>query len=586
MYKDKWRKLRYTLDGMLSIIGIVSLAAILALVGFNVSESFFNIVAVIFRISIYLYLAQELARFYLVHNVRAYIKDRMPELILSVILILNFFLSSSITHNLNEHSLAKGYNQVSFGYLIALQLIVVGSIAMKALRYNHYLSKIKLHPSAIFALSFALIITVGTLLLLMPKSVYPGVNLSFIDSLFTSTSAVCVTGLSAVDTPSTFSFLGKLIILGLIQIGGLGVMTITTFFAILLQGQMSIGFRIMMSEFLSNDGIDGIKKILKRIAILTFSIEAAGAFLIYISLGGGFFKIDSRLFFTSVFHSISAFCNAGFSLYSDNLMTHTYSTSFIFPTTVMCLIVLGGLGFHVLTNILNLRSRKIAKKSMYHQLTPNTKLVLSTTLILIIIGAVVFSLVEPFWGTTFFNRVYSALFLSVTSRTAGFNTFPTEGLGNATVLFTIVLMWIGASPGSTGGGIKTTTFAIAFLSFVNLLKGKEKVEVFQRHVLNSDVRKAFMIIFASLIVLTFGCTLLMLFEPDKSPMDLIFEATSALGTVGLSRNLTFHIGTGGKAVLTAMMFIGRIGSLAFFLSFFSHKEETRYNLPQAKILIG
>lgn len=586
MYKDHSNKIRLILDWVLSIIGIVSLVSMILLVGFYISDDIINIILKVFRYSIYLFLLQELIRYFIVKNFKKYIKQRKPEIFLFLILLIDVFLPSSLINNLNSSIFHTSYEQFIFIYITFLQIVVISSISIKVLRYNDYISRIKIHPSGIFALSFAGIILIGALLLMLPKAVNAGQVISFTDALFTSTSAVCVTGLNSVDTPTTFSFLGLIIIMSLIQIGGLGVMTITTFFAVLLQGQMSIGFRVIMKEFLSNDGIAGIKYILKRIAILTLIIEGVGAIIIYFSLGGSLFEINSNLLFTGIFHSVSAFCNAGFSLYSDNLMSQTHSTYFIFPATIMFLIVLGGLGFNVISNLISLRSIKIANKPIRGQLTPNTKLVLTTTGILLFSGALMFFVIEPFEGMGFSEKLFHSIFLSVTPRTAGFNTVATEGLTTATTFLLILFMWIGASPGSTGGGIKTTTFAVASMAFINILRGREKVEVFKRHVDNSSVRKAFMIIFASLIILTIGCTLLMIFEPGKDPMNLIFEATSALGTVGLSRNLTYYIGDGSKYVLIFLMFIGRIGSLAFFLTFFKHQEESRYNLPKAKLLIG
>lgn len=586
MYIEKWNNLRLGLDWVLGVIGVISLVAVILLVGFYIPDNLVRSILLVFRISVVLFVIQEIVRLFIARDLRIYARSRVPELILAAVLTIDLFLPSSFVNQINKSLFHTSYEQFYFVYVVTLQFVVIASIAVKALRYNDYLTRIKLHPSAIFALSFALIITIGALLLLLPKSVNPGHSLSVVDAFFTSTSAVCVTGLASVDTPTTYSFLGRLIIMGLIQIGGLGVMTITTFFAVLVQGQMSIGFRVMMREFLSSDGIAGIKSILRKIAILTISIEIFGAVVIYFSLGGSVLSINPDLLFSAFFHSVSAFCNAGFSLYSDNLMSQTIQTGYVFPTMVMILIVLGGLGFYTLSNILILRSRKKAMKPLRGQLSPNTKLVLTTSLLLIFVGMVLVAIIEPFGNIDLANRLFHSLFLSVTSRTAGFNTVATEALNNATTMIIIILMWIGASPGSTGGGIKTTTFAVAASAFFNILKGREKVEMFQRHVPNSDVRKSFMIIFASLIVLSFGCILLMILEPNKNALDLIFEATSALGTVGLSRNLTYFIGSGAKLVLIILMFIGRIGSLSFFISFFSHQEEARYTLPQAKLLIG
>ncbi len=212
---------------------------------------------------------------------------------------------------------------------------------------------------------------------------------------------------------------------------------------------------------------------------------------------------------------------------------------------------------------------------------------LITTFILIFGGAGLIWIADMFYpNMSFGEKMYHSLFFSVSARTAGFNTFPTELLSGASAMFLIVLMWIGASPASTGGGIKTTTFAVAFMAFINIIRGKERIELFHRQVSQDDIKRSFMIIFASLLVLGIGSSTLMIIEPNKNPIDLIFEATSALGTVGLSRNLTYYIGTGGKVVLILLMYIGRIGALNFFLSFFTPPRESKYSLPKANILIG
>ena len=584
-YRDGYQGLRKVLDWGLSLIGIVSLGTLIAIVGFEIDKESLSFLKISFDIMLLLFIGQEAARFFIVQNIKEYFNSRKFEITLAILLVLNFLAPSSLLNNVTEAFPNFTLDQLTFGYLGLLQSLIVASVGIKVLRYNHLISKIKLHPGAIFALSFAFIILTGALFLMMPKATFHGI--SFIDALFTSTSAVCVTGLNAVDTPTTFTFLGRVIIMWLIQVGGLGVMTITTFFSVLITSGMSIGFRVMMKEFLSHDSMAEVNSVLKKIALITFTIEAIGAGFIYFSLGGSIYPVNPELFFSSIFHAVSAFCNAGFALYSDNLMSQTISTGYVFPTTVMCLIVLGGLGFHVISNIISLRSRKIARKPILAQLSPNSKLVIITTLCLIFLGGLLIWLTDSYTpAESTFAKIFHSVFFSVSARTAGFNTYPTELLSAAPVMFLIILMWIGASPASTGGGIKTTTFSIALVAFINTIRGKERMTMFKRQVQTEDIHRSFMIIFASLMVLAIGSVVLMICEPTKNAIDLIFEATSALGTVGLSRNQTFFIGTGGKTMLIILMYIGRIGALNFFLSFVAPPKEPNYTLPKAHILIG
>jgi len=587
IYKSEKQGIRVVLDWVLSIVGVLSFGTLIAIIGFEIQQSVLNILWTAIEIFIFLFISQEAARYLIVINIKDYFKARKFEAILSAMLLINLIIPASFLDILTKNLFDIPFSQITIIYLGIIQFLIVLSIFSKALRYSYLLSKIKLHPGGIFALSFAMIIIVGALFLMLPKATNPGHGVSFIDALFTSTSCVCVTGLASVDTPTTYSTLGRVILMVLIQVGGLGVMTLTTFFTVLISGSLSIGVRVMMKEFLSGDGIAEINTLLKKITFLTLSIEGLGAISIYFSLGGNFYPINTEYLFSGVFHSVSAFCNAGFALYSDNLISQCQSTYYIFPTTVMFLIIFGGLGFSVISNILAIRPYNKVKRKISLQITPHSKLVIITTIILIFGGGLLIFATDNYSnGMSTFDKFYHSVFFSVSARTAGFNTFPTELLAAPSVLFLIILMWIGASPGSTGGGIKTTTFAVALLAFLNLIRGRSSVRIFKRQLETDVVGRAFLIIFASIFVIGIGSIILVIIEPNKGAIDLIFEAVSAVGTVGLSRNLTFYLGTGAKYVLVILMYVGRIGALNFFLSFFAPPKETKFTLPKANILIG
>jgi trk system potassium uptake protein len=324
--------------------------------------------------------------------------------------------------------------------------------------------------------------------------------------------------------------------------------------------------------------------LLKRILLFTFVVEYVGSIILYLSLGGNILYFDRQLYYDCLFHSVSAFCNAGFSVYSDGLMFHTVQANYIFLSTIMFLIVLGGIGFFTLSDV----SRNAFKRKNRRNLRLSSKIVLYTTAILILVGLLMFFVFETKNAElmTFGDKIFHSLFLSITSRTAGFNTLSIELLTPASVMFLIILMWIGASPGSTGGGIKTTTFALTVITLFNIVRGKERIEVFNREISTNNLRQASMVIISSLIFLGGGTTMLVWVEPSLNPLDLIFEATSAISTVGLSRNITSSLGNSGKTIIIILMFVGRIGVLTFFLSLYKPKPEPFYRLPNEKIMIG
>lgn len=586
-YEQK-KKFHKKLDYFLVVVGIISVLSIIILIGFYLSSETVWMINLFTDFIILLFIIEEILRFFITSQKLKHLKTRIIDHIVASLLLLKLIFHNSFIDLASYVFPQANDTQVLTINLLLIYFVLLFIVFIKSLRYNHLLSKIKIHPGGIITLSFAFIIIVGSILLMLPKATPDTVHFRYIDALFTSTSAVCVTGLTSVDTATNFTFLGKLIILFLIQVGGLGVMTFTTFFAAFLAGGISFKVRLMMKDLLSQESISEVASLLLKIALLTFIIELIGALILYISLGGNILVPDWNKIWISVFHSISAFCNAGFSLFSDNLMNPMTNHNYLFTSTIMILIIFGGIGFTVLSNIVSLNPFNKSYKRIRYKLRLHTKLVLITTSLLILIGTLIIFITELYSGANYniFESLYNSLFLSVTSRTAGFNIFPTEKLLAPTMLIIIILMWIGASPGSTGGGIKTSTISIAFLAFINLIRGKERLEIFNRQIFDEIIKKSFIIIFASIIVLAIGVFFLLLFEPDKNSLDLIFEATSALGTVGLSRGITGNLGDGSKIVIILTMFIGRIGALTFFMAFFRQQQEPKYSLPHENIMIG
>lgn len=455
-----------------------------------------------------------------------------------------------------------------------------------------------MNPAQLFVVSFAFIIFVGAMLLLMPMSTTKPI--SFTDALFTSTSAVCVTGLAVVDTATRYTFLGKFIIMALIQIGGIGVMTITSFFGIFFKEKSSIREQTMLRDYLSEDSFDAILKSLMKVVLITFIIEAVGATLIYISLENNALGSESDNLKFAIFHSISAFCNAGFSTLTDNLYDVRIRSNYSVHFWVANLIVLGGIGFPILLNLYQYCKSQViwlgeyfkTRKSYVHRvnmISLNSKIVMFSTLLLLVFGTLVFMYFE--WNHTQQNldmkgRLAMSYFQSVTPRTAGFNSFAMTALSMPSVLVMIFLMWIGASPVSTGGGIKTSTFALAILNAFRIMKGKNHIEIHRYEIHEYSVNKAFAIITLSIFTIVLGSFAVFIFDGEQGMLKIIFECFSAYGTVGLSLDLTPKLSDPSKYILVVLMFIGRMGSITLLLSLAkAYGSPSLYRYPKENLII-
>ena len=407
-----------------------------------------------------------------------------------------------------------------------------------------------INPAQLFILSFLSIILLGAAFLMMPNATVNGIKP--LDALFTATSAVCVTGLIVLDTAKDFTLFGKIIIITLIQIGGLGIMTFASYFSYFFRGGASYENQLSLGEMTSSDKLGEVFNTLKRIIIITVTIEALGAVFIYstldLSLLDG--SINKGIFF-SIFHSVSAFCNAGFSTLSGNLYEPGYQFNYGLHFTVASLFIFGGLGFPIVYNVYKYIKHLIRifffsffTKEKTHY-TPwvinlNSRIILVTTFSLLLFGTFSIYYFEhdgALKNHSTLGAWVEAFFISANNRTAGFNTVDIAAISAPTIMICMFLMWIGASPASTGGGIKTSTFAIAVLNIISLTKGKKRTEIFRREIGEHSIRRAFAIIALSLIIVGFGIFLLVIVEPGKDLMSLAFEAFSAYSTVGLSLNI-------------------------------------------------
>lgn len=444
-----------------------------------------------------------------------------------------------------------------------------------------------LRPFLLGALTFAAGAFAGALLLSTPWASSERVWTPFVDCLFTSTSAICVTGLIVVDTGSYWSPFGQMVILALIQLGGIGIMTFSAFVAILLGRRMTFRAHSALGTMLGEDAVN-MGRVVRHIVGLTLSAEALGAALLWFSWhrdplqGGG-----GHAAYSAIFHSISGFCNAGFSLYRDSLTRYRASPSV--NLIMMGLIILGGLGFPVVRNLWERLRGKDGFTGIRPKLSVQTKLVLSTSGTLILVGTLLVLMLE--WnapsmeGLPGHQKVIVSLFQSVTPRTAGFNTLDIGLLMPATAFLTIVLMFIGGSPGSTAGGIKTTTFCIMLATLRSTLRGRRHVEVYAHTLPLQVIRRTIIAMFLGLTVVTFGFFLLLITE-EAPFLDTLFETVSAFGTVGLSRGLTPDLTVTGRLIITAIMFIGRLGPLTLLMAVGSLDDHAEYKYPDARVVVG
>ena len=422
-----------------------------------------------------------------------------------------------------------------------------------------------------FIFSFFGLISLGALLLWSPFVTNNGDHVEFIDALFTATSAVCVTGLTTINT-SSFNLFGQIIILLLIQLGALGIMSLTSTIIFIVRQDMSIGDKALLANASGGFPIKELKNLMLTVLLYTASIEIAGVFFLTI----GFLRMGEAGFFHSlylaIFHSISAFCNAGFSTFDDSLMkVHP-----LVKHSIGLLIVLGGLGIYVIYDIWQFLRHRVRFR-VY------SRIVIWATIFLIFGGAVVIKFME--WASQKYISFGDALFQSITARTAGFNSVDISALSSPTLIIMMILMLIGASPGSTGGGMKTTTASLVFLSIYNMFKGRSNVVVFKRTIPVTNILKAFTICFTFIALTVVGATLLS-FEGDFTLQHVIFEVISALGTVGLSEGITSRCHVYGKLILIILMFLGRIGPFTFFLFLLSKEKESKLRYPDEKIILG
>ncbi len=586
---DRYRSIVRWLDDLSRFILVVSISLFLTgfvfYVGFIVSEESLKSLRAAFRILfLVIYFAKYLPELLSAGKKfnASLIFRAIVFLFCSAVLISNFGLPEK------PASIWANFNGI-VPLIIALFLMAVSEISELLRR----ISTVKIQPAMVFSTIFLLIIFLGTGLLMLPKAHFQDVT--FLDALFTSVSAVCVTGLEVTDTATSFTMLGQVILLILFQMGGLGIMTFTVFFSFIFTSSSSFRDGILLTELFSSESMGSFYRILAKIFLLTLLTETAGALLIYGVLEH---DVGERIFF-SVFHSVSAFCNAGFSTLPDGLATEGINRNGSLKIIISVLVILGGIGFPVLLYVYRYfrhlvlvffrKIRRRQKPVRPEQRNIPVRIVIGTSAILILAGMALFWFFEKdgsLSGDDSAMKLVDAFFGSVSARSSGFNTMNVSLWSYPTVFMMMILMWIGASPGSTGGGIKTTTFTIAVRSAWNYIRGRESLRVSNREVSNDTIRRVLAIVLFSLLFLAAGFMGLMLTEPGKNPVHLLFETVAAYSTSGLSLADPSTFSAAGKLIMILLMFIGRIGPLTLLAGIFSAQGKRYSRYTEIDIVIN
>lgn len=446
----------------------------------------------------------------------------------------------------------------------------------------------KLSTTQMIMLSFICVILIGSILLALPISAADGKAVPYIDALFTATTSTCVTGLVTLPTVSTWSTFGHVVILVLIQIGGLGVITLLSGIMIALQKRIGLGDRMLLQDAFNLNTLSGITEFVKKVIVGTFVVEGAGA-LLYMTIFVP--EYGARGIWISIFNSISAFCNAGIDIFSENSLCE-YALHPMMNLVTSVLIILGGLGYIVWWDVL--RVMKNIKKQGWRclkHLTLHSKIALSATLILIFAGAFLIFIFEyqnplTLQGQTLFDKIQLAMFQSVTTRTAGFATIPQQNLTNAASMVSLFLMFIGGSPVGTAGGVKTVTIVILAASALATVQNKNEVDIFNRRIAKGAISKAVAVVAMSFAIM-FLSTVLLSAVTDASALDILFETVSATATVGLSRNLTSYLNIWGKLIIIATMYLGRVGPISLAIAFqVKRQSQNIIKNPVEEISVG
>lgn len=579
------------------IVSTISIGSLFYYHGFDLSEQTSLLIESIVQASFGYYVFHYLAKVFYDFSPKNYIKQNWFEGIMVLLLIIegisfNFF-DVLLVESIFDGFGMKGASALTVVFLqFYLFLVVFFELSDK----TSLISNIKLHPSTIFITSFLVIISAGTALLMMPEMTTIAGRLGFLDALFTSVSATCVTGLSAVDTSTAFTLKGQFVIMMLMKLGGLNIVSFAYLAAFLNRTGFGVKQDEIIEDFVTKGSFFNAKGMLMKVFFISLIIEVVGGLMIYLLITPDMpFNTEGDKIFFSIFHSISAFNNGGFSTVSDGMYATFLREAYMLHVVVALLILLGAFGFTVLFDLFTPSLLRERLRHPWKRPHMSTTLAVRTHLILIGISIVLYLIAE--WNTTlgdknFVESSIIAMFQAVSVRSAGLNTADIHALSIATVFMMIVMMFIGGNTFSTAGGIKTSTFALICINTYSIIRGKKNNEVLGRTISTDDMLKGFT------VLMTFGggmliCTYLLtltethiLAMPDRSFIDLLFEEVSAFSTCGYSTGITGMISPAGKVILIVSMFVGRLGTLSIIFAFARKIITTNYSYPEEHIMVG
>ncbi len=531
------------------------------------------------------------------------ISSNFVPLVLFFIVILNFIMSDGFSDFLRKHIFSLivfipivitwGDQEFVFwlssAHLLSSFLVLYDSPKKVPDKIKDFLTediiqklRYKISPPQMIFITYAGLITVGTFLLKLPVSAADGVTISWIDSIFMITSAACVTGLTTIPVDTSLSLFGQSVIILVVQLGGLSIMTFYSAAAIMMGKSLGLKERTIMQDLLEVSSAEELMNVVVDIIRYTFVIELWGAIVLtfaFVLEGESF----GRAFYYGVFHAISAFCNAGFSLFSTSI--ESYATKPLIHGTIIVLVLFGGFGFIVLKELVQVVYRR---KSLI-RMTLHAKTSMFVTILLLMSGTIFLLFSEYLHALdsyTLWEKIQIAVFQSAAARTAGFNSIPLTSFSSYTLFVLIILMFIGGNPGSTAGGVKTTTVAVLFRSLVSTFRGESQITIFDRKIPAATSVKATALIFMSLLVVCFFFLLMLKLEPEQSFLSIFFEVVSAFATVGMSLGITPYLSAAGKIVISILMFIGRIGPLTLILAIGHGNNSGQVNRPDGHVIIG
>jgi len=579
------RSLKWLSRVMFLVAGVAAFSLV-AQYGFYLSDREQSVLSVVDLAIVGVFMLDAVVRFAMSRRKGAYLRARWPAVGIVVLIVGQLFLVFVLQGRggLPVFMASPGVFSLAKGYIVVLQVYLVLLILGEAVRANRSVASTRIAPARTVIASFLLIIVIGALLLATPRATVEG-RMNALDSLFTATSAVCVTGLIVVDTGSHFTRFGHAIILTLIQLGGLGLITFVTFFATVLRGGLGVRESLVLRGMMTFETIGRIGRTLRYVIGITFLMEIVGAVLLYLTTRSDF-GTTAQAVRASVFHSVSAFCNAGFSLHATSF--ERYVSNVPVNLVMTTLIIVGGLGFPVLMSLVRKYPLREGGVRAGRRWPLHVRLVVAMTLALLLVGTLSFLAFE--WNGTLADKPLGAKLLasyfgSVTARTAGFNTVRTASLALPTLFLLAALMFIGGSPGGTAGGVKTVTVGLVLASIRSMFRGTDRVEFFKRRVPDWLVREALVVVSMGILVVV-GGTLVLLVVEDLTLSEVLFEVVSAFGTVGLSTGITSSLSIAGKLSLVFIMLAGRVGPLTLALALAQRRDKPLYDYAEERVIIG